>query len=416
MSSRESSRQPQGRGRRRASKSTSTSRAAPDPATETTPTIKTSGAYSRNFQQNLIDHKVYPHAYKYSDGQRPAKPDNWEEIQARLREPRPSLSPSKFSEEAHDAFVQADADAAKEDQVKESVIPKFAGTARNSRAVSGGILFGNLDPLTDGTLKPAKPDFYEGALPEQLDRQVRQELGGFIVPSSQDSLPMAPNFFLEAKGPDGTGAVAGRQALYNGALGERGIQSLQTYGQDAPTYDNNAHTISNVYSDGQLKMFTMHVAQPNGSGTQPEYCMHQLRSFAMTDNTHTFREGATWFRNARDLAREFRDAAIAHANASARAIGEVKKTSGEGPEKTDGEVDGDEAEETDTDDMWLQSQGAVPSFACETTETTVSSLVDDEDSSESEIHTDKLIVGSTNAPAKRSLSKAHGRHGKRRIC
>jgi hypothetical protein len=36
------------------------------------------------------------------------------------------------------------------------------------RGVSGGIPFGNLDPLTDGTLKLAKPDFYEGALPEQL--------------------------------------------------------------------------------------------------------------------------------------------------------------------------------------------------------------------------------------------------------
>jgi hypothetical protein len=57
--------------------------------------------------------------------------------------------------------------------VREAVILIFAGTASNFRSVSGGIPFGNLDPLTDGTLKLAKPYFYEGALLEQLDREVR---------------------------------------------------------------------------------------------------------------------------------------------------------------------------------------------------------------------------------------------------
>jgi hypothetical protein len=46
-----------------------------------------------------------------------AKPDNWEEINRRLSQPRPSLSPTKFSEEAYEKFVQADADAVKEKQV-----------------------------------------------------------------------------------------------------------------------------------------------------------------------------------------------------------------------------------------------------------------------------------------------------------
>ncbi|KAI0187943.1 hypothetical protein F4808DRAFT_466292 [Astrocystis sublimbata] len=45
-----------------------------------------------------------------------------------------------------------------------------------------------------------------------------------IVPSTQPDLPVAPNFFLAAKGPDGSLAVVERQACYDGALG--GIRSL----------------------------------------------------------------------------------------------------------------------------------------------------------------------------------------------
>ena len=158
-----SSSQPSSQGRKQGSISTSNT----EPSTNTTNT-KSSGPYDRDFQQNLIDGGVYPHAYRYPDGRLPAKPKNWDEINQRLVQHRPSLSPSKFSEEAHEQFIQADADAFKEKQVMESVIPKISGKIANAKCVSGGIPFGNLAPLTDGTLKPGNPDLYYGARPEQL--------------------------------------------------------------------------------------------------------------------------------------------------------------------------------------------------------------------------------------------------------
>ncbi|KAH8661074.1 hypothetical protein BGZ61DRAFT_564617 [Ilyonectria robusta] len=55
----------------------------------------------------------------------------------------------------------------------------------------------------------ATPDvIYYGARPEQLDQKVRHELDGYIIPSTQHDLAIAPNFFLEVKGPDGSAAVA----------------------------------------------------------------------------------------------------------------------------------------------------------------------------------------------------------------
>src|SRR4051812_32573802 len=126
----------QSRGRKRNPKSATSTR-----STSNTATTKSTGPYNRNFQQNLIDSGVYPHGYKFPDGRVPAKPDNWEEINRRLRLPRSSLSPSKFSEEEHEKFVQADADAVKEKQVTTSVIPIIEGKISDNKCVSGGIPF-----------------------------------------------------------------------------------------------------------------------------------------------------------------------------------------------------------------------------------------------------------------------------------
>jgi hypothetical protein len=209
-----SSSQSSSRGRKRNSTISSNTK----PTTNTT-TTRNTRPYDRNFQQNLIDGGVYPHRYEYPDGRIPAKPNNWEEVNQSLAQPRPSLSRSKFSEEAHEQFVRADAHASKEDQVTKSVIPIIEGKITDAKSVSGKIPFTNLDHLTDGRLVPGNPDLYYGARPEQLNRQVRDELSGQIIPSTQHDLPIAPNFFLAAKGPDGSIAVAGRQASYDGALG-----------------------------------------------------------------------------------------------------------------------------------------------------------------------------------------------------
>jgi hypothetical protein len=79
-------------------------------------------------------------------------------------------------------------------------------------------------------LTAAKPNLYYGARSEQLDQRVCKKLSGHIIPSTQDHLPIAPNFFLAAKEPSGTAKVARKQACYDGALGARGMHSLQSYG------------------------------------------------------------------------------------------------------------------------------------------------------------------------------------------
>ncbi|WEW60591.1 hypothetical protein PRK78_006078 [Emydomyces testavorans] len=301
--------------------------------TRTTTKSASTTAYSRNFQQNLIDHGIYPDGYEYPDGRLPEMPNNWDEINERLARPRPSLSPSQFSESKFRKFKRADTNASKEKPVMSAVIPIIDGEFGDPKCVGGDYTFGNLAPLTDGMLAKPKPDHFFGARPEQLNRQLRHELGNFIIPSTQEDLPMAPNFFLEAKGPDGSLAIATRQACYHGALGARGIHSLQSYKQDELAYDNNAYTVTSTYHGGTLKLYTTHPTAPRESDGRPEYIMTSLRSFAMTDNAESFRNGASAYRNARDWAKEQREKFIKSAN-ERHAQGQLQRLSTPGQEMT----------------------------------------------------------------------------------
>ncbi|EEQ89659.2 uncharacterized protein BDCG_04779 [Blastomyces dermatitidis ER-3] len=213
----------------------------------------------------------------------------------RLAQPRASLSPSKFSEKCFEDFREADAHASKE-PVTTSVNPVLDGDIGDHKCVGGEYSFGNLAPLTDGTLSSAKPDHFFGARPEQLNHSIREALSDQIIPSTQDDLPMMPNFFLEVKGPDGSLAVTTRQACYNGALGARGMHTLQSYQQE-PTYNNNGYTLTSTYHGGTLKLYTTHVSKSDNPDSRPEYFMTQLRSFALTDTSEAFRQGASAYRN-----------------------------------------------------------------------------------------------------------------------
>ena len=204
------------------------------------------------------------------------------------------------------------------------VFPVIQGSARIPSAMN--LMFGNLEPLTHGNLVDAKPDFYDGARPAQIDLRTREELGSYITPATQGQAPALPNLFFEAKGPDGSAAVAKRQACFDGALGARGIHQLRSFEAD-PTlaYDDNAYTITSTYHDGQLKIYTVHPTQSTNPEHPPEYHMTQLGGWALTGSYDQFRQGTSAFRNARDWAEEQRDGFIAAANG--RVIGIPKDTS-----------------------------------------------------------------------------------------
>ena len=275
---------------------------------------KKSSAYDPAFEQHLIDHGIRMN-------NRAQKPSNWAEINRRITQPRPSLSPSRFSETAFETFQQTNEEALTEATVMSKAFPIIAGTA--DIPSQENLLFGNLKHLTDGSITKAKPDFYDGSRPADLNEQIREELGPYIVPSTNTAAPCLANFFTEAKGPKGTTDVCKLQALYDGALGARGVHELRSYIGQETLFDNNTYTITSTYHhSGLLTMYTTHPTASESPTNPIEYRMTQLRSFAMTDATDTFRQGAGALRNARDWAKEKREELIIAANGKALAPGQ----------------------------------------------------------------------------------------------
>lgn len=275
-------------------------------------TKKRSSAYDHNFEQHLIDHGIYPNNYHlFEDGGGP-RPSNEKEIRDRLAHPRPSLS--HVSDDVFLGFTRNVKQARTEQMVMIKSFPALLGDANISS--SGGLPFTNLEPLTDGSLAVATPDFYDGARPETIDRRVREELSSYITPSTQGQAPVLPNLFIEAKGQHGSEVVATRQAQYDAALGARGIHKIRSFGTVAvPVYDNNAYTITSTYYNGHLRLYTTHPTQPAEPGKPSEYHMTQVGGWDLIGSVGQFREGISAFRNARHWAKEQRDRIIAAANA-----------------------------------------------------------------------------------------------------
>lgn len=158
---------------------------------------KKSSAYDPAFEQHLIDRGVYPHGYDYNDDDCSVYPDDWEEINGRLAQPRPSLSPSRFPREEFRKFDKTNMQALTEDTVMATAFPIITGTT--NIASQKNLRFGNLKHLIDGSITKAQPDFYDESRSAEVNTQIRNELGPFIVPSTNTVASCLPNFFAKEK-------------------------------------------------------------------------------------------------------------------------------------------------------------------------------------------------------------------------
>lgn len=280
-----------------------------------------SSAYDKDFEQNLVDHGIYPEGFEHIDKPSTPEPDNLDDIVKGLSDPRASLSPSQFSTSAFKNFKLANSRVISEGKVMTDILPIIRGSAVIPN--EGNLPFASLTSITEGTTVDAVPDLYDGSYAKEISKAVQQDLSKMITPTIHARAPVAPNFFIEAKAPRGGADVAKRQACLDGAIGARAMHSLQNYGEAKPAYDGNAYSFSSTYHNGQLMLYAHHVTGPAAEGERPEYHMTQLKGYTLTSDRETFVTGATAFRNVRDRAQEQRDMLIKAANARASQASDV---------------------------------------------------------------------------------------------
>ncbi|KAI0201748.1 hypothetical protein F4808DRAFT_459517 [Astrocystis sublimbata] len=265
------------------------------------------------FEQHLIDHGIYPN-------NRRSKAQNLQDIREALLRSRSSLSPSRFSDRAFEDFLEKNEDVIFDEDVMNVIIPIICGNTNIPHTKS--VTFTELQPITNSDVTRPKPDFFDGSYLADIDETIRnnKHMYPLTIPTKCPDVPVVPNFFLEAKREDGSLAVAKRKACYYGAYGARAMHSLQNYGNDELVYDNGAYTFSSTYHGGSglLQLYAHHSTAPSTPGGRPEYHMARLNAYALTGSRETFMDGATAFRNTRDLAKLHRDRFIHAANALVR--------------------------------------------------------------------------------------------------
>ena len=273
--------------------------------------------YDAAFEMHLNDHHIYLSNHDYIS--EAPKPNNLGEIHDMLLAPRASLSPSR-APSAFRRFQQKGLRVSFEADVMGRVIPIICGDSNIHS--QRDVLFTELEPITNERAVKPKPDWFDGSRFRDVHKSLRgnPEISSCFIPSKNSCVTVAPNLFLDARGLDGSPVVAQRQACYHGAYGARAMHALQNYGETESTYDENAYSYSSTYHDGNLRLYAHHMSRPTGINARPQYHMTRLGGFDMTDSQESFTQGATAFRNARDMAQRYRDQFIEHANVASQAI------------------------------------------------------------------------------------------------
>ncbi|POS81833.1 hypothetical protein EPUL_006143, partial [Erysiphe pulchra] len=287
--------------------------------TTTSRGTKTTGPYSINFEEILIYGGIFPETYISPDIRAQRVPGNHEILIQKANEHRRMLASSIMTEDEYLVFRGTLLSRKSEEKVVSLIVPVLEGQFRISNQGFKDTRFVNLAPLVDETVEmPAlvkgTPDRCYGAPFERLNERIRRELGRQVVPTKQPYGPIAPNFFLEIKGPEGHEIVANRQALYYGALGERGQISLRSWGHDGPVLDGTAHTISCTFIFGHLTFYSIHAAQCRTPGRQINYFIYVIDGFSLHLDYRRFKKAVAAYQNLQEYAEEMREESIRLAN------------------------------------------------------------------------------------------------------
>jgi hypothetical protein len=163
-----------------------------------------------------------------------------------------------------------------------TVVPHITGNIKIPN--EGHLPFNNLASITSDTTVCPVPDFFDGSHPNAVDKKVREDLDKIIIPNKKAGVPIAPNFFLEAKGPGGSLEVAELQAVLDGAHGAFIMHALQKYLLDKPVYDGKAYAFSSTLLGGYLTLYAHHLTAPAKSGGHPSCFATQLKAYALRDD------------------------------------------------------------------------------------------------------------------------------------
>ena len=108
------------------------------------------------------------------------EPENKDDIVGKLAKRRSELEESGLTKEKFKRFQDRNKVAFKDATMMSTVLPMITGEADTTTA--NGLSFSDLEDLTDGSLTKPVASCCDGLLPDEIDLQIRKDLGQYIVP------------------------------------------------------------------------------------------------------------------------------------------------------------------------------------------------------------------------------------------
>ena len=271
--------------------------------------VRKISARSPQFETYCLDHGIYAPDYGNLDGEA-IRPSNFGDIQRAIVAPR-TCTPTEQDFQRFQKMVQRSTEA----KAGNILINILRNGLESSVPYEQGAQFSNLTPLIapvedDPGLVEPKPDYYEGSSPTSINTKVLKDLAKTIIPTQHDDYPVLPNYLLEFKSIDGSRRVCYCQAMYDGALGARAMQSMLSYGKLQNTTDDTARVLTATFDGAIVAMYAHHVRTSSSDPTKLEYYTTCLQIWCITWNYTQFKEAINALRNGQELAAKWREEAI----------------------------------------------------------------------------------------------------------
>ena len=276
-----------------------------------------SSVYDNNFEQCLVNYKMYSEEYDYSDECQISESDNLNRVYQRLLQLRPSLSSFCFITLNFWDLKQKNNWVINEREVMRDVLLIICDNSDISNKQN--LLFTRLNLIVNNTTVDVKSDFYDRAHLQNIDLQIWQDLKSYIILTEHQTASVTLNFFMKVKALKGDADVIKWQACYDGALDACAMHKLQSY-KTEPVYDSNVYTVTSIYhtDTDSLKLYTTHSTQVKDDST--EYHMTQYKGWDLISDSETFWQGATAFCNVRDWVKKQCDRFISAANERVQSV------------------------------------------------------------------------------------------------
>lgn len=254
-----------------------------------------------------IPFRPVAHLYDMEDAVFTSPPSNHIEMTKALSKRRGSLDDDTELEKLRLDFITAQEAASPEDTQSQEHYSTLNCRSHKLPVtnVANNKHFIAIKSLPEGLNTQCAPDRAEGLPNIAVPRAVLDAIGGYKDPGPD--VPVAPNFFMEAKGPAGKLWVMKNQIFWDLFVGGRAMQRLLQFSATDPkefSYDLECHTLGFTLFANVLTLYTVHPLFDNdmpGEG----WAIFLMRAWVLHDpvgGLGVFREALTWYHNASDWA------------------------------------------------------------------------------------------------------------------